>query len=65
MTDLERIRGMVDLAIDQELEAIDDREDCPWVDLLTGSGYAREEGKDGFIELEDGRRFRIAVITQD
>jgi hypothetical protein len=58
MSEINKIRDFLDLAIDQELQAIgeEDRQDCSWTDLLKGATF---DG--GGLVLEDGRRFQIVV----
>jgi hypothetical protein len=62
MNDFEKVQAFLDMAIDQELQAIgeDTRDDVPWADLLEGARF------DGLrLSLSDGSGFRIALVHID
>lgn len=68
MGEIQQIRAFLNLAIDQELEAVgeEERPDAAWNDLLEGAEYQDLEGdgtfeEDGELILQDGRRFLISV----
>lgn len=68
MNEIEQIRAFLNLAIDQELQAVgeEERPDAVWNDLLDGAEFLDPEGdgthlEDGELILSDGRRFRIRV----
>lgn len=62
MNEYEQVTAFLDMAIDQELQAIGDetRSDVPWADLLEGAQF------DGLrLSLSDGTGFRIALVHID
>ena len=58
MTDEEKLADFLDMAVDQEVQAIgEDDTRGPWADLLDGAKF-----EDGFMALKDGRGVRISAF---